>query len=53
MPLVLKRPLCCTLLRLLGAGELIEKQNSKTILLEMADKDDCIVKPDSQRPFFL
>lgn len=32
--------------------ELIEKGNSKTILLEMADKDDCIVERDSQRPFF-
>jgi len=32
--------------------ELIENGNSKAVLLEMADKDDCAAKHDSRRSFF-
>lgn len=53
MPLVLTSPSAALYCPMLRAGEFTEKGNSKTILLEMADKDDCIVQPDSQRPFFL
>lgn len=30
----------------------MENGNSKAVLLEMADKDDCAATRDSQRPFF-
>lgn len=52
MPLILKSFLCSTLLQIARSCGVNREWEFKPILLEMADKDDCIVKGDCKRPFF-